>query len=128
METGIGLAPTLRLTMEEQRALVREAMGMGYTSAWTPAGATSRDAFHVCSQWAAAGAPPAPGASGIGTGISVVPVSHWTAPQLAATAGTVGELAGGRFILGVGTGGAHVAAPPEADRPPAHPPPAPTPR
>jgi alkanesulfonate monooxygenase SsuD/methylene tetrahydromethanopterin reductase-like flavin-dependent oxidoreductase (luciferase family) len=122
METGIGLDPTLRLTMEEQRALVREAMGMGYTSAWTPAGATGRDAFHVCSQWAAAGAPPVPGASGIGTGISVVPVSHWTATQLAATAGTVGELAGGRFVLGVGTGGAYVAAQQEAYGQPAYPP------
>ena len=35
-------------------------------------------------------------------------MAHWTAPQLAATAGTVGELSEGRFILGVGTGSAYV--------------------
>jgi alkanesulfonate monooxygenase SsuD/methylene tetrahydromethanopterin reductase-like flavin-dependent oxidoreductase (luciferase family) len=101
MEIGIGLDPTLRLSYGEQRELVQEAAGLGYRSAWTPSGATSRDAFHVCARWAAA-------APGLGTGISVVPVAHWTAPQLAATAGTVGELSEGRFILGVGTGSAYV--------------------
>jgi alkanesulfonate monooxygenase SsuD/methylene tetrahydromethanopterin reductase-like flavin-dependent oxidoreductase (luciferase family) len=36
-----------------------------------------------------------------------VPVAHWTVPQLAASAGTVGELSGGKFALGIGTGGAY---------------------
>jgi alkanesulfonate monooxygenase SsuD/methylene tetrahydromethanopterin reductase-like flavin-dependent oxidoreductase (luciferase family) len=46
----------------------------------------------------------------LATGISVVPVTHWTAPQLAATAGTVGELSAGTFTLGVGTGGGYTEA------------------
>jgi alkanesulfonate monooxygenase SsuD/methylene tetrahydromethanopterin reductase-like flavin-dependent oxidoreductase (luciferase family) len=84
--------------------MAQEALRLGYTSAWTPSGATSRDAFHVCAQWSAATD------AKLGTGISVVPVGHWTPPQLAATAGTVGELSGGRFALGVGTGSAYVEA------------------
>src|SRR6266542_158924 len=105
MEIGVGLDPTLRLSWEQQREIAQEALGLGYTSAWTPAGATGRDAFHVCAQWS--------GATGgkLGTGISVVPVGHWTAPQLAATAGTVGELSGGKFVLGIGTGSAYVEGP-----------------
>jgi alkanesulfonate monooxygenase SsuD/methylene tetrahydromethanopterin reductase-like flavin-dependent oxidoreductase (luciferase family) len=58
----------------------------------------------------------------VGTGISVVPVNYWTAPRLAATAGTVGGLSCGRFALGVGTGSAYVE---RAQRPygqPAYPP------
>jgi alkanesulfonate monooxygenase SsuD/methylene tetrahydromethanopterin reductase-like flavin-dependent oxidoreductase (luciferase family) len=101
MEIGVGLDPTLGLSWEQQRALAREALGLGYSSAWTPSGGSSRDAFHVCAQWAMA-------APGLGTGISVGPGAHWTAPQLAATAGTVGELSEGRFVLGVGTGSAYV--------------------
>ena len=102
MEIGVGLDPTLRLSWEQQREVAQEALRLGYTSAWTPSGATSRDAFHVCAQWAAATG------GKLGTGISVVPVGHWTAPQLAATAGTVGELANGTFALGIGTGSAYV--------------------
>jgi alkanesulfonate monooxygenase SsuD/methylene tetrahydromethanopterin reductase-like flavin-dependent oxidoreductase (luciferase family) len=108
MEWGVGLDPTLRLTPAQQRELVQEAVRLGYGSAWTPAGAVGRDAFHVCAQWSTAGAAPADGPGSLGTGIAVVPVAHWTAPQLAATAGTVGEIAGGRFVLGVGTGSAYV--------------------
>ncbi|MGH2369827.1 MAG: LLM class flavin-dependent oxidoreductase, partial [Chloroflexota bacterium] len=76
--------------------------------------------FHVCAQWAAAGEQVVGG--GIGTGISVVPVAHWTVPQLAATAGTVGELTGGRFVLGVGTGGAYVEGQQRTYGLPAYPP------
>jgi alkanesulfonate monooxygenase SsuD/methylene tetrahydromethanopterin reductase-like flavin-dependent oxidoreductase (luciferase family) len=100
MEIGVGLDPTLGLSWEQQRALAREALGLGYSSAWTPSGGSSRDAFHVCAQWALATE------GKLGTGISVVPVAFWTVPQLAATAGTVGELNEGRFALGIGTGGA----------------------
>src|ERR671930_281419 len=104
MEIGVGLDPSLRLSWEEQREMAQEAERLGYASVWTPAGATSRDAFHVCAQWSAA-------TDGrLSTGISVVPVAHWTAAQLAATAGTVGELSGGRFTLGIGTGGAYTEA------------------
>lgn len=116
MEIGVGLDPTLRLSWDEHRQVAQEAHRLGYTSAWTPAGATSRDAFHVCAQWSAATA------GQIGTGISVVPVGHWTAPQLAATAGTVGELSAGRFVLGVGTGSAYVEGPQHTYGLPAFPP------
>ena len=123
METGIGLDPTLRLSAAEQSDVIRAALQMGYTSAWTPAGATSRDAFHVCAQWSdtatqAGGAV----AERFETGIAVVPIGHWTAPQLAATAGTVGELTGGRFIAGIGTGSAYVQAQQDAYGQSAYPP------
>jgi alkanesulfonate monooxygenase SsuD/methylene tetrahydromethanopterin reductase-like flavin-dependent oxidoreductase (luciferase family) len=116
MEIGIGLDPTLRLSWGEQRELVQEAVNLGYQSAWTPAGAASRDAFHVCARWALATE------NALGTGISVVPVAHWTVPQLAATAATVGEISDGKFALGVGTGGAYVEGSMRAFGLPAHPP------
>ena len=116
MEIGVGLDPTLGLSWGQQRELAREALRLGYTSAWTPAGSTSRDAFQLCAQWALA-------TDGrLGTGISVVPVGFWTAPQLAATAGTVGELNEGRFALGVGTGGAFTERAQAAFGQPAYPP------
>jgi alkanesulfonate monooxygenase SsuD/methylene tetrahydromethanopterin reductase-like flavin-dependent oxidoreductase (luciferase family) len=103
MEIGIGLDPTLRLSWDEQRQMAREAADLGYSSAWTPSGPAARDAFHVCSQWNMATRDVVPG--GISTGISVVPVPAWSPPVLASQAGTVGELTGGRFILGIGSGG-----------------------
>ncbi len=101
MDIGIGLDHSLRLGFPEQRTLIHEAVELGYTSAWTPAAAVSRDAFHICAQWSAAAGPPG---GGFTTGISVVPAPMWTAPTLAMQAGTVGELTGGRFILGIGSG------------------------
>jgi alkanesulfonate monooxygenase SsuD/methylene tetrahydromethanopterin reductase-like flavin-dependent oxidoreductase (luciferase family) len=107
MEIGIGLDPTLRLSWDEQRQMAREAVSLGYTSAWTPSGPAARDAFHVCSQWNAATRDAVEG--GIATGISVVPVPAWSPAVLASQAGTVGELTGGRFILGIGSGGIYSA-------------------
>lgn len=102
MQIGIGLDQGLGLTFEQHRTLMREAVEQGYDCAWTPAG-LGRDAFHVCAQWHGATVDTAAG--GIQTGISVLPVPIWSAPALAATAATLGELTGGRFILGIGTGG-----------------------
>jgi alkanesulfonate monooxygenase SsuD/methylene tetrahydromethanopterin reductase-like flavin-dependent oxidoreductase (luciferase family) len=98
---GVGLDATLGLTFDEHRQLAREASELGYVDAWTPAGATGRDSFHVCAQWwgATQGRD-----GGLRTGISVVPVPNFTATSLAAEAGTVSELTGGRFVLGIGTG------------------------
>ena len=104
MELGIGLDYRLRLSFAEHRQLIREAARLGYESAWTPAG-TSQDAFQLCGQWWAASAEVVDG--GMATGISVVPVPIWTAPALATAAGTAGELTGGRFMLGVGSGNIH---------------------
>jgi 5,10-methylenetetrahydromethanopterin reductase len=119
MEIGIGLDQGLRLTFPQQRELVRDAAALGYTSAWTPAG-TGVDAFQICGQWHAASEQVVDG--GISTGISVVPVPIWSAPALAAAAGTTGLLTGGRFILGIGTGGIYSAEYRNSLGVPAHPP------
>ena len=107
MEIGIGLDPTLGLRPAEQRTIVAEAVALGYDSAWTPSGGVSRDAFHTCVRWAEAAE--AAGSATFGTGISVVPAPVWTALTLAGQAGTVGEITGGRFVLGIGTGGIYGA-------------------
>ncbi len=103
MQLGVALDFRLGLSFAEQRAMAREAADLGYSSAWTPALTSTPDAFHVCAQWwgATAGRP----GGGIQTGISVVSAPNWTAPTLALQAATVSELTGGRFILGIGTGG-----------------------
>ncbi len=101
MEIGIGLDQTARLTFAEHRQAIAEAVQLGYTSAWTPAG-FAPDAFHTCVQWTEAAE--AAGATGFKTGISVVPVPLWAVPSLASVAATTGQLTGSRFSLGVGTG------------------------
>jgi len=119
MEIGVGLDPTIGLSFEQQREMAREAAKLTYTSMWTPAG-LGIDAFQVCAQWWGASSEVVAG--GLTTGISVVPVAHWTAPQLAATAGTVGLLTGGRFILGIGSGSIHDENQRQAYSLPAYPP------
>jgi alkanesulfonate monooxygenase SsuD/methylene tetrahydromethanopterin reductase-like flavin-dependent oxidoreductase (luciferase family) len=104
MEIGIGVDPGARLTFPQHREMIREAARLGFTSAWTPAG-IGQDAFQTCAQWWQASSDVADG--GLTTGISVVPVPIWSAPALATAAGTLGELTGGRFILGVGSGSIH---------------------
>ena len=101
MQTGAGAGADLRLSFDQQRELAKEVARLGYDSAWTNAGLTF-DAFQICAQWSMASRDLVDG--GLATGISVLPVAGWTAPVLAATAGTVGELSGGRFVLGIGAG------------------------
>jgi len=104
LDIGIGLDASLRLTFDEQAELSREAARLGYTSIWTPEGA-GEDSFQVCGyRWAASRAVVP---EGLTTGIAVSPVGLRTAMGFAMSAGTVSQLTGGRFILGVGTGGAH---------------------
>jgi alkanesulfonate monooxygenase SsuD/methylene tetrahydromethanopterin reductase-like flavin-dependent oxidoreductase (luciferase family) len=97
MERGIGLDGRLGLGFPELRQLAIESAAAGYTSIWTPAGATGRDAFHVCHDWLDA-------SHRLTAGTSVVPVPAWTAATLAAQAATVAERSGDRFILGIGPG------------------------
>ncbi|MBV9356031.1 MAG: LLM class flavin-dependent oxidoreductase, partial [Chloroflexi bacterium] len=97
MERGIGLDGRLGLSFAELRQLAIESAAAGYTSIWTPAGATGRDAFHVCHEWLAA-------SDRLLAGTSVVPVPAWTAATLAAQAATLAERSGDRFILGIGPG------------------------
>ncbi len=103
MQIGIGLDTTPRISFAEQRAVIRAAVGMGYETAWTPAGLRP-DAVQTCVQWAQA----VNGDDGAGgtfsTGISVVPVPIWTPMALASVAATAGTLTNNRFTLGIGTG------------------------
>jgi alkanesulfonate monooxygenase SsuD/methylene tetrahydromethanopterin reductase-like flavin-dependent oxidoreductase (luciferase family) len=97
MRIGVGLDARLGLSFPELREAAREAARLGFESAWTPAGGVP-DAFHVCAAWAQD--------SPLCTGISVVPVARMWAPLSVATqAATVGQIAEGRFVLGIGTGG-----------------------
>jgi alkanesulfonate monooxygenase SsuD/methylene tetrahydromethanopterin reductase-like flavin-dependent oxidoreductase (luciferase family) len=102
MRIGVGLDGRLGLTFDQLREAAREGARLGFESAWTPAGGVP-DAFHVCAAWAQ-------DSPRLQTGISVVPIARsWTATAVAVQAATVGQIAGGRFILGIGTGG-HGAA------------------
>ena len=97
MRIGAGLDGRLGLRFAELRQAGREAARLGFESLWTPAGGVP-DAFHVCAAWAQD--------SPVRTGISVVPAARmWGPLALAVQAATVGEISGGRFILGIGTGG-----------------------
>jgi alkanesulfonate monooxygenase SsuD/methylene tetrahydromethanopterin reductase-like flavin-dependent oxidoreductase (luciferase family) len=98
---GIGIDASLGLSFAEQGTLVREAANRGYTSAWCPSGPATRDGFQVCAQWARDTAD----IPGFQLGIAVIPAPVWTVPALVNQAGTVGEISGGRFVLGIGTGG-----------------------
>ena len=93
MQIGLGIDGRLVLSDTEQDAVAAEAAALGYTSLWTPAG---EDPFGLCARWHAA--------SGLETGISVLPIQSWSAERLIAeTRPTVARM-GRRFILGVGAG------------------------
>lgn len=102
MEIGAGLDATLNLTMEEQSAVSKEAARLGYTSIWTPE-TMGHDAFQICALRWAATRPVAE--EGITTGIAVSPVGLRTPIALAMSGGTLTQITGGRFILGIGSGG-----------------------
>jgi len=94
---GVGLDARLGLGLAQLRTAAREASDLGFESVWTPAGGVP-DSFHVCAAWSQD--------TGLRTGISVVPAARmWTPLGLAAQAATLAQLSGGRFVLGVGTGG-----------------------
>jgi alkanesulfonate monooxygenase SsuD/methylene tetrahydromethanopterin reductase-like flavin-dependent oxidoreductase (luciferase family) len=97
MRVGVGLDAWLGLSFDELRHAGREAARVGFEGIWTPAG-TVPDAFHICAAWS--------GDTHVATGISVVPAARlWRPVSLAMQAATLGQLSGGRFTLGVGTGG-----------------------
>ena len=104
MEIGVGLDPTLRLNWEQQRDVSREAARLGYTSIWTPEG-NGQDSFHLCVQRWQATTDVVP--EGLKTGIAVSPVMYRTPLSFAIEGGTVSEITGGKFIMGIGSGGAH---------------------
>src|SRR5579859_2395868 len=102
MKAGVGIDPRLGLSRADQRALVQEAVRLGYQSLWMPAGITGRSVFQTSVEWWAATTEVVP--EGLVIGISVVPFPGWTVPTLAAESATVSEITGGKFILGIGLG------------------------
>ncbi len=102
MQIGVGLDASLRLSFDEQVTLSREAAEQGYTSIWTPDGAGS-DGFQLCGMRWQASRDVVP--EGLTTGISVSPVAFRSPVSFASSAGTLSQMTGGRFMLGIGTGG-----------------------
>lgn len=104
MDIGVGLDATLNLSFAEQAYLSQEAARLGYTSIWTPEG-TGHDSFQVCVQrWAASRQVVS---EGLTTGIAVSPVMYRSPVAFAMSGGTISQLTGGRFIMGLGSGGAY---------------------
>ena len=104
MDVGVGLDSSLNLSFHEQASLSQEAARLGYTSIWTPEG-TGHDSFHLCSQRWAASREVVP--EGLFTGIAVSPVMYRTPIAFAMSGGTVSQITNGRFIMGIGSGGAY---------------------
>jgi alkanesulfonate monooxygenase SsuD/methylene tetrahydromethanopterin reductase-like flavin-dependent oxidoreductase (luciferase family) len=104
MEIGIGLDATLNLSFTDQADLAQEAARLGYTSLWTPEGA-GQDSFQLCGLRWVASCQVIP--AGLTTGIGVSPVLYRTPIAFAMSGGTLSQLTGGRFIMGIGAGGAY---------------------
>jgi alkanesulfonate monooxygenase SsuD/methylene tetrahydromethanopterin reductase-like flavin-dependent oxidoreductase (luciferase family) len=104
VEIGLGLDQSLRLSRAQERAIVQEAARQGYASLWSNA-IFGFSPFQTCSRWSEATAEIVDG--GLETGILVIPAPLWTAATLAVEAATVGELSGGRFVLGIGSNHVH---------------------
>ncbi len=102
MRVGLGLDFTLGLDFDDQAVLAREAAELGYAEIWTPEGA-GIDSFQLCAMRWRASAEVTPG--GLATGIAVSPVAYRTPMAFAMSAGTLGAHTGGRFVLGIGSGG-----------------------
>ena len=104
MEIGVGLDGGLRLSTSEQVELSQEAARLGYTSIWTNEG-SGQDMFQVCAQRWAASAEVVP--EGLATGIAVSPVMYRSPVAFAMSGGTLSQLTGGKFYMGIGSGGAY---------------------
>jgi alkanesulfonate monooxygenase SsuD/methylene tetrahydromethanopterin reductase-like flavin-dependent oxidoreductase (luciferase family) len=107
LEIGLGLDFTLGLSYEDQATLAREAAELGYEQIWTPEG-SGPDSFQLCSIRWEASRDVIP--EGLTTGISVSPVAYRTPMGFAMSAGTLSARTGGRFVLGIGSGGIHSPA------------------
>ena len=104
MEIGVGLDGGLRLSTSEQIELSQEAARLGYTSIWTNEG-SGQDMFQVCAQRWAASTEVVP--EGLATGIAVSPVMYRSPVAFAMSGGTLSQLTGGKFYMGIGSGGAY---------------------
>lgn len=94
MEIGLGIDHRLVLSATEQAAVAAEAAALGYGSLWTPN--RDDDPFALCARWHEA--------SGLQTGISVLPMDRWSRERLVSGARRALERTAGRFVLGVGAG------------------------
>lgn len=104
MIIGAGLDQRLNLSIDEYSDLGEIALEMGFESIWTNSMAVP-DAFHVCSAWSTRTA--AVRGTPLRTGIAVIPApKSWRLESLINQAATVGQIAKGNFVLGIGTGGA----------------------
>ena len=106
MKIGLGLDGTLNLSWRDQETLSREAATLGYESLWTPEG-NGQDSFEVCAARWRGSRKVVEG--GVFTGIAVAPVMYRSPMAFAMSAGTLAEMTDGRFILGIGSGGAYRA-------------------
>ena len=95
MEIGLGIDSRFALSEDDQRALAHEAAALGYTSMWTPIGAT-REPFDVCATWTQW--------SGLPAGIAVAALSSWSLDDLVAVTAETVERCKRRFTLGIGAG------------------------
>ncbi|MGH7691124.1 MAG: LLM class flavin-dependent oxidoreductase [Candidatus Dormibacteria bacterium] len=95
MEIGFAIDPAQRLSHRDELSCVRYAAELGYHHAWTP-GRGDASAFDRCRAWFEA--------SGMATGILVVPASDQPPRFYAELARGMWEASGGRFVLGVGSG------------------------
>src|SRR5260221_13222964 len=74
MRIGLGIDSRLVLSATEHDDVPAQAAALGYTSLWTPARPNDDDPFDLCARWHAA--------SGLETGISVLPLQHWPAERV----------------------------------------------
>lgn len=105
MRIGIGIDASVGLSSTEEETLLGDCIDLGYTSAWTPSGPATHDGLQTCGQWARSTIGAADGDFRLG--VAVIPAPTWTAPTLVSQAATIGRLSGGRFVLGIGSGGAY---------------------
>ena len=106
MKIGLGLDATLNLSWRDQETLSREAATLGYESLWTPEG-NGQDSFEVCAaRWRGSRKVIS---EGVIAGIAVSPVMYRSPMAFAMSAGTLADMSGGRFILGIGSGSAYRA-------------------
>jgi len=95
MEISLSLDPAQGLSQKDELECIALGAELGYSSAWTPSGGDGA-AFDRCLAWHQA--------TGLPTGIAVVPASAQPPEFYAQEASRVWEGSQGRFVLGVGSG------------------------
>lgn len=103
MKIGVGLGRQLGLSFAQLVGLAGPAAELGFDSIWTPK-RTMPDSFHLCVRWSEESARYSDRATRVGIGVVPAP-QLWHPASLASQAATTAGFAGGRFILGIGTGG-----------------------